>query len=111
MKKLNTLWPAKIALHLSGSALMLQHRHHSRWLAVRRARVEDHDDLLPLLERGRALCPELARLPQVLAWFTAELCRRTGVKSHVILGSVGCLRVSTACHVRYGALAFVHQEC
>jgi hypothetical protein len=34
-------------------------------LIVRRARIEDHDDLLPVLQRGAARHPALAQLP---AW-------------------------------------------
>lgn len=33
-------------------------------LAVRRARVQDHDELLPLLQRAARRCPSLARLPE-----------------------------------------------
>ena len=32
-------------------------------LVVRRARIEDHDDLLPVLQRGAARHPALAQLP------------------------------------------------
>jgi hypothetical protein len=32
-------------------------------LIVRRARIEDHDDLLPVLQRGVARHPDLAQLP------------------------------------------------
>lgn len=31
---------------------------------VRRARVEDHDELVPLLAAGQAACPSLATLPE-----------------------------------------------